>query len=125
MMCITAVTAISRGEEYGGNIRTLRIAAICYALVYGTIAVLAVMNGRLLPAVPFILLFMIMTNAPLIKAMKEPSGPNIGKAVKGGILALVAMNAAFAAAFTSLPYALTILILLPLSLLLAKAFAVT
>ncbi|GAA0526230.1 UbiA-like protein EboC [Chitinophaga japonensis] len=125
VLYIAAVTAISRGEVYGGNIRTLRLAAVCYALVYGTIAVLAVMNGRLLSAAPFILLFMIMTNAPLIKAMKDPSGPNIGKAVKGGILALVAMNAAFAAAFTSLPYALTILVLLPLSLLLAKAFAVT
>lgn len=122
---IAAVTAISRGEVYGGNIKTLRIAAVCYALVYGTIAVLAVANGRLLQASPFLLLFIYMTNAPLIRAMKEPIGPNIGKAVKGGILALVAMNAAWAAAFASLPYALTILILLPLSLLLARAFAVT
>lgn len=125
VLYIAAVTAISRGEVYGGNIRTLRIAAACYALVYGTIAVLAVVNGRLLQASPFILLFIYMTNAPLIRAMKEPSGPNIGKTVKGGILALVAMNAAWAAAFSSVPYALTILVLLPLSLLLARAFAVT
>ncbi|KAA2240845.1 polyprenyltransferase [Chitinophaga agrisoli] len=122
---IAAITAISRGEVYGGSVKTLRIAAVCYAFVYGTIAVLAVINERLLPALPFLVLFVIMINAPLIKAMKSPTGPNIGKAVKGGILALIAMNAAWAAAFFTLPYALLILLLLPLSVLLARAFAVT
>ncbi len=122
---IAAVTAISRGEVYGGSIKTLRITAVCYAFVYGTIGVLAVANNHLLPALPFLVLMIVMINAPLIRAMKDPSGPNIGKAVKGGILALIAMDAAWAAAFGSWPYALLILLLLPLSVLLAKAFAVT
>ncbi|HEU4554684.1 MAG TPA: UbiA-like protein EboC [Chitinophaga sp.] len=122
---IAAVTAISRGEVYGGSISTLRITAVCYAFVYGTIGVLAVVNNHLLPTLPFLILMIIMINAPLIRAMKDPSGPNIGKAVKGGILALIAMDAAWAAAFGTWPYALLILLLLPLSILLAKAFAVT
>lgn len=122
---IAAVTAISRGEVHGGSKRTLGISAFCYALVYGTILVLAGMNGHLLITLPFIILFALMINLPLFRAMKDPSGPNIGKAVKGGIIALIAMNAAWVAAFSALPHALLVLILLPLSLLMAKAFAVT
>ncbi|MCF6406554.1 UbiA-like protein EboC [Chitinophaga filiformis] len=122
---IAAVTAISRGEVHGGSKRTLRIAALCYALVYGTMLVLAAINGHILIAAPFVILFALMINLPLFRAMKDPSGPNIGKAVKGGIIALIAMNAAWVAAFSTLPHALLVLILLPLSLLMARAFAVT
>ncbi|ASZ09773.1 MULTISPECIES: UbiA-like protein EboC [Chitinophaga] len=122
---IAAVTAISRGEVYGGNKRVLRIAAVGYAVVYTSIAILAALNGRIWQALPFILLFAFMINKPLANAMKDPSGPNIGKAVKGGIIALIAMNAAWGAAFVSIPFALCVLLLLPLSLWLAKVFAVT
>jgi 4-hydroxybenzoate polyprenyltransferase len=125
VLYIAAVTAISRGEVHGGNTRTLRITAFCYALVYGTMLALAAMNGHIVIAIPFILLFAVMINLPLFNAIKDPSGPNIGKAVKGGIIALVAMNAAWVAAFSTLPHALLVLILLPLSLLMARAFAVT
>jgi len=122
---IAAVTAISRGEVHGGNTRTLRITAVLYALVYSTILALAAINGHIIIAIPFVILFAFMINQPLINAIKEPSGPNIGKAVKGGIIALIAMNAAWVAAFSTLPHALLVLILLPLSLLMARAFAVT
>ncbi|MVT09749.1 UbiA-like protein EboC [Chitinophaga sp. ysch24] len=122
---IAAVTAISKGEVHGGKPLTLRISAVCYALVCGIILVLAVMNKHIWGTVPFIALFAFMIYQPLFKAMKEPSAPNIGKAVKGGIIALIAMNAAWVAAFSTLPHALLVLILLPLSLALARMFAVT
>lgn len=122
---IAAVTYISRGEVHGGTSATMRIAAVCYALVYGTMFALAYYNEHLLVASPFIILFIIMINRPLWIAMKEPTGPNIGKAVKGGIIALIAMNAAWVAAFSTLPHALMVLILLPVSLLIARAFSVT
>ncbi|SFD19238.1 4-hydroxybenzoate polyprenyltransferase [Chitinophaga sp. CF118] len=125
ILYIAAVTVISRGEVHGGNKRTLRFAAVCYALVYCTMLVLAIINGHIWEATPFILLFAFMINYPLFAAIKEPSGPNIGKAVKGGIIALIVMNAAWVAAFSSLPHAMLVLILLPVSLLLAKVFAVT
>lgn len=125
VLYIAAVTAISRGEVHGGNIKTLRITAICYALVYCTMLVLAIVNGHIWEAIPFVLLFAFMINYPLVAAMKDPSGPNIGKAVKGGIIALIVMNAAWVAAFSSVPHAMLVLILLPVSLLLARAFAVT
>jgi 4-hydroxybenzoate polyprenyltransferase len=125
ILYIAAVTAISRGEVHGGNTKTLRISALCYAMVYITMVVLALINGHIWEALPFIILFIIMINYPLLRAMKDPSGPNIGKAVKGGIISLIVMNAAWVAAFSSLPHALLVLVLLPLSMLLAKAFAVT
>ena len=125
VLYIAAVTAISRGEVHGGNIKTLRITAICYAVVYCTILVLAIINGHIWEAIPFVLLFAFMINYPLVNAMKDPSGPNIGKAVKGGIIALIVMNAGWVAAFSTVPHALLVLILLPISLLLSKAFAVT
>lgn len=125
ILYIAAVTAISRGEVHGGNTKTLRISAICYAMVYITMLVLALINGHIWEAVPFILLFILMINYPLLKAIKAPTGPNIGKAVKGGIISLIVMNAAWVAAFSSLPHALLVLVLLPVSMLLAKVFAVT
>jgi 4-hydroxybenzoate polyprenyltransferase len=125
IMYIAAVTNISRDEVHGGSAKRLKITALCYAAVYITIGILASMQHQLLVALPFIALYAFMINRPLLRAMKDPSGPNIGKAVKGGIIALIAMNAAWAAAFASLPFALLVLLLLPISLLISKAFAVT
>lgn len=122
---IAAVTNISRGEVHGGSVKSLRLTAWIYAAVYGIMIVLAILHHRIYTAAPFIILFAIMINYPLIKAMKDPSGPNIGKAVKGGIIALIVMNAAWVAAFATLPYALMVLLLLPISMVLGKLFAVT
>ena len=125
ILYIAAVTNISRGEVHGGSVKSLRLTAICYAVVYITMGFLAFLHDRIWTALPFILLFAIMINVPLFKAMKNPSGPNIGKAVKGGIIALIAMNAAWIAAFATLPFALIVLLFLPVSLILGKLFAVT
>ncbi|MBV7532421.1 UbiA-like protein EboC [Chitinophaga sp. sic0106] len=122
---IAAITNISRGEVHGGNTKSLKISALGYAVVYVAMIALAIHQERLWRALPFILLFIFMVNSPLMKAMKEPSGPNLGKAVKGGILALIAMNAAWVAAFAQMPFAIFVLLLLPISLGLGKLFAVT
>lgn len=125
ILYIAAVTNISRGEVHGGSVKSLRLTAVCYAAVYITMGVLAYMHHHFWPALPFILLFIFMINVPLFRAMKNPSGPNIGKAVKGGIIALIAMNAAWVAAFATIPFALAVILLLPISLVLGKLFAVT
>ncbi len=125
ILYFAALTNISRGEVHGGSVKSLRLTAVCYAVVYITMGVLAYMHHRFWLALPFILLFIIMINVPLFRAMKNPSGPNIGKAVKGGIIALIAMNAAWVAAFATIPFALAVILLLPISLVLGKLFAVT
>lgn len=82
-------------------------------------------NGQLLPAFVFVVLFGCMILFPLKRALINPVGANIGKAVKAGVLALIIMNAAWAAAFGQVYVAILILLLLPISIGLAKAFAVT
>lgn len=122
---IAAVTAISRGEVHGGNQKVLYLSAVLYALVMCSILWMANRNGHLWVTFVFVVLLGVMIFFPLKRAINNPIGPNIGKAVKAGVLALIIMNAAWAAAFGQPYVALLILLLLPLSIGLAKAFAVT
>lgn len=125
VLYIAAITMISRDEVHGGKKRPLKLAAFGYAVVCLVILLEAWINSKLLEVAPFLLVFIYLIMRPLLVAIKDPAGPNIGRAVKGGIIGLIAMNAAWAAAFASFPYALAVLALLPLSILLSRAFAVT
>lgn len=122
---IGAITMISRDEVHGGKKKTLYAAAFLYLIVLAAISWFAYSNDQLLNPPAFILLFAVMTFVPLNKAIKDPVAANIRRSVKAGVLAVILMNAAWAAAFGSVGWALIILCLLPLSVLLAKLFAVT
>ena len=122
---IASITMISRGEVHGGSRATLYMACFLYSLVIGFILYFSFLKGMQLYALAFLLPFTWMIFRPLLKAIREPVGRNIGKAVKAGVLALILMNAAWAAAFGSLYAAIIILLLLPLSLWLGRMFAVT
>jgi 4-hydroxybenzoate polyprenyltransferase len=122
---IAAITMISRGEVHGGKKSTLYGAVLLYATVITGIVTIAVINDHIVYAIAFVLLLGAMIFPPLQKAIRNPAGPLIGKAVKSGVLALIAMNAAWAAAFGAVYFALLIVLLLPVSILLAKLFAVT
>lgn len=122
---IAAITMISRGEVHGGSSITLRAAGLLYALVIGCVAALAQQKGQLGTALPFLLLFGYYIFPPLWRAVREPAGRNIGLAVRAGVLSLIVMNAAWVASFANFPLAMLVFCLLPLSRLLAKAFAVT
>lgn len=122
---IAAITMISRGEVHGGKANTMIGASFMYGAVITAIAFHAYHNGYFLQANIFLVLFALMAVPPLFRARNNPTGANIGKAVKAGVLSLILMNAAWAAAFGAPWLAAGMLVLLPLSLLLAKAFAVT
>lgn len=122
---IAAVTTISRGEVHGGRKSVLYFAALLYSLVLFSILGIAYKNGHVLPALVLLCFFAFAIFRPLQKAIQQPVGANIGKAVKAGVLSLILMNAAWAAAFGQPYLALAILLLLPLSLALARLFAVT
>lgn len=122
---IAAITMISRGEVHGGKKSTLYGAALLYVLVITGIVTIAVINDHIVYAIAFVLLLGAMIFPPLQKAIRHPAGLLIGKAVKSGVIALIAMNAAWAAAFGAIYFALLIVLLLPVSILLAKLFAVT
>jgi hypothetical protein len=122
---IAAITMISRGEVHGSKRTPLLSAVALYAAVIVAIVYIAYKNVTLPSAILFLLLFSVMIFLPLQKAIRRPDGHMIGKAVKAGVIALIIMNAAWAAAFGSFYFALVILALLPVSLGLAKAFTVT
>jgi 4-hydroxybenzoate polyprenyltransferase len=125
ILYIAAITMISRGEVHGGRKHVLYAAGFLYVLVIVSIVYISLLRETWLYTLFYVAIFSAMIFPPLSKAINEPIGKNIGGAVKAGVLALIAMNAAWAAAFGTMTFALLILLLLPLSLLLAKAFSVT
>jgi 4-hydroxybenzoate polyprenyltransferase len=122
---VAAITMVSRGEVYGGKKTVLYTAAFFYLLVIASILFISYANNTIVYSFLFLLLFGVMIFTPLQKAIHDPKGSNVGKAVKAGVLALILMNAAWAAAFGTIYLALLIVLLLPVSILMAKTFAVT
>jgi UbiA prenyltransferase family len=123
---IASITMISRGEVHGGNKSLLYLASLLYVLVIGFILYFAIANKVeiIFPGI-LLLAFAWSIFNPLLKAIKEPIGRNIGKAVKAGVIGLILMNASWASAFNALYFAVVITLLLPVSIALAKVFAVT
>ncbi len=122
---IAAITMISRGEVHGGKKTTLYVAQVLYVLVMLVILRVARSNQHFLLTLPFLGVMALLVFPPLQKAIALPEGRRIGKAVRFGVIALIAMNAAWAAAFGDLYFAIAILVLLPVSIGLARLFAVT
>ncbi|MEO1095335.1 MAG: UbiA-like protein EboC [Cyanobacteria bacterium J06638_28] len=123
---IAAVTAISQGEVEGGKRQTGILAIILVLLVLASVLGLGALAGyNWLFALPFATLFAGLVLPAFMRATGDPSPATIQKAVKSGVLSLIVLDAAIAAGFAGWPYGLTVLALLPLSIVLARVFAVT
>jgi len=126
VLYIFAITLISRGEVHGDNKRHIVMAAVMYAAVIGLIATgIAIHSTNVLIAAPFLLLFAFLIYKPLYKAYTDNSPAHIKKAVMAGVLSLVVMDACWAVGFSNWYIGLGVLLLLPVSLMLSKLFAVT
>lgn len=125
LIYIYSITMISQGEVHGGKTSNLYIGGFLYLVVSSFILTVAQVTDNLLLTLLFLLPFAYMILLPLIAAIEDPVGKNIGKAVKAGVIALILMDAAWAAAFGSLYAAIAIASLLPVSIWLGKRFAVT
>ncbi len=125
LIYIFSITMISQGEVHGGNTRNLYIGGVLYLVVICFILTVSQIQDNVLLTLAFLMPFAFMILNPLFKAIEDPVGKNIGKAVKAGVISLILMDAAWAAAFGSLYSAIFIACLLPVSLWLAKRFAVT
>ncbi len=122
---IAAITMISQGEVRGGKRPVMAGAMVLYAIAMAGVFYVSFFEDNELIAALFIVLWAIMVFLPLRNAWLKPEGRMIGRAVKAGVLALILMNAAWAAAFGAIYVAFIIVLLLPLSMILAKIFAVT
>lgn len=121
---IAAVTNISRGEVYGDNKKAMLVSLVLYLLVLGTLSYYTLQSG-LYVAFIFIAGFAFMIGKPLFKALQTLAPPDIRKAVKFGVLALILMNASWIALSGFWVLALAVCCTLPISIVLAKKFAVT
>jgi hypothetical protein len=121
---IFSITMISQGEVHGGNKRNLYIGGMLYAIVIGAISYFSLIQNQFYTLL-FILPFAWMIFKPLMKAIQQPIGKNIGMAVKAGVISLILMDAAWASAFGAIWPAVIIACLLPVSMRFAKLFAVT
>lgn len=122
---IAAITMVSRGEVHGGNKQTLWFAGLLYLMVDGFQLYVSWKTGYVLVACAFVAVHLYFVLTPLLKAIQDPVGPNIGKAVKGGVLGLIVMDAVWVSAGGNYLLAIAVLFLLPVSIKLAKLFSVT
>lgn len=130
ILYIAAITAISQGEVSGGKTMTGAVALLLIGLVISGVLALGLLPGyqsdyHWLAALPFVILLAIRVIPPFVTAAREPQANPIRTAVKAGVLSLIVLDAAIASGFAGLLYGLLVLLLLPLSMGLARLFAVT
>ena len=123
---IFAVTMISRGEVHGKNKGNILWAGLLYGLVIAGMVYLHYTYAKNdFWYVLFLVLFGLMVFRPLIIAYRDNTPNHIKNAVKSGVLSIVLLDASLAVAHSNLLLGIIILLLLPLSIFLAKQFAVT
>lgn len=123
---IGSITLISQGEVKGGDkkVSFLALSIVCIiTIILLLLSLLPVYH--FLPALPFALLFAIVVIPAFFTAAKEPEPQFIKKAVKRGVLSLIILNSTLAAGFAGFAIGLIVLLLLPVSILFARFFAVT
>lgn len=123
---IGAITVISRGEVHGAGRKTIENGFLLYVLMLlGVFHLMLLERFTMVYCLPFLVLFMIVTLPPLIMALKNPDPVRVRRAVKRSILALILLDASLAGGFAGYETGIAVLLLLPVSIALAKRFAVT
>lgn len=126
LVYVAAITMISRGEVHGKNRMALYTGLLMYVLVIVTIGSMPILhNTEIWEVLPFLALLSYMVFPPLIKAIRTHDPKLIGKSVKAAVISLIIVNSSLAAAFAGWKIGIIVLLLLPISLWLAKKFAVT
>jgi len=122
---IAAITMVSRGEVHGGNRSALWGGVGLYTAVIASLAAVAFREETHWSVLLFLGLFASQIYPPLFRAIRNTKPQFIGKAVKAGVISLIMLNAVFASIFATGLFGLLVLLLLPLSIGLARYFAVT
>ena len=123
---IAAITLTSRGEVGGQNRSSIQVSLGLDVLV--ALALLLIPRftvAQFWPLLPFFLLWFGMNVRAKLAAIKDNRPERIKNAVKTGVVSLIPLNACLAAGFLGWPAGVVVLLLLPVSLGLARVFAVT
>ncbi|NCD72387.1 UbiA-like protein EboC [Mucilaginibacter agri] len=122
---IGAITLISTEEVRGGKKLKLYAAACLYGVAIMVLLFFVGKWGANLWAYLLLTAFGAIIFAPLVNAIITPEPSKIRQAVKVGILSLIALNCLWALMAGQWQLAIIIIMLLPVSLMLSKIFAVT
>lgn len=122
---IAGITLVSQNEVLGGGKSKFIIAIVFFGFVFTVQLFLSYLNGNLLITSPFVLIHSFLLFPPLFKTIQNPIPEHVRKTVKMGVLSLIVLNVSFAACFGMAFVAIIIFALLPMSLGLARGFAVT
>ena len=123
---IAGITTLSRDEVKVGKSTTRVVAlSLIVIVIFGLLGLGLLNNYKVLTALPFIVFFATRVLLPFIKAVRQPTPEQIRIAVKAGVLSLIVLDATLAAGFASWSYGLLVLSLLPISMAIARIFAVT
>jgi len=126
LIFVAAITMISRGEVHGKNRNALYGGLAMYLLVIIVIGAMPILHYTpVVEVLPFLAFLSYMIFPPLIKAIRSQDPKLIGKSVKAAVISLIIVNASIAVAFAGWKIGIIVLLLLPISLWLAKKFAVT
>lgn len=126
LIYIAAITLISKGEVHGDNKNHIVLAGVLYALVICLTAFfIASKTSNIIQTLPFLALLSFLIYKPLFGAYKDNSPKRIKKAVIGGVLSLIVLDATIAVGFSHFIIGILIILLLPLSIVLSRLFAVT
>ncbi|MEB2782503.1 UbiA-like protein EboC [Algoriphagus sp. C2-6-M1] len=126
LIFVAAITMISRGEVHGKNRNALYGGLSMYVIVIFIIGAMPIVHKtEIWEVFPFLALLSYMIFPPLVKAIRNQNPKLIGKSVKAAVISLVIVNASITAAFAGWQIGIIVLLLLPISLWLAKKFAVT
>ncbi len=123
---ISAITLTAQKETLGKNKISILVAMLLdLSLVIAFLLMSQFFNFSLKSAFVFILFWYAVNFTAKLRAILKNRPDTIQKAVKVGVLSIIPLNASYAAGFSSVYLGLATLCLLPLSLYLAKKFAVT
>lgn len=126
LIYISGVSLISKQEVTVTNKNMLIIALVLYTLaVAGVLSLYYLPDFNLLFALPYLFLFVIAAFSSLLNAYFKPQPQQIRKAVTLGIVSLIVLDAAIASGYAGWWYGLILLVLIPLTIFMAKKFAVT
>jgi 4-hydroxybenzoate polyprenyltransferase len=127
LVYIAAITALSAGEVHGGNRATVLAALTGVCAAMAGVPLTAGFRSGTSPlwAAPFLGLLAFRVLRPMWRAYRNPQPKHVFAAVKAGVLSLIVLNSAIAAASMGPLPGAVILALMPIAGLLARSFAVT
>lgn len=123
---IAAVTLTAAKEDTGKNVSSVAIALVLDLVVVALFLALGLRYGmNVQVSLPFLLIWLGINIFAKTTAIRRNEPALIRRAVKTGVLSLIILDASYVAGYAGWLYALPVIALLPVSILLAKKFAVT